>query len=89
MLLCLSELGVIKGTTSIQAKDEAQRNLSKKIPGAMSDFDELIAHAVTVQPNSSELNAWERFASERCANSGRSSGSRSTLACDLQFEGFL
>ncbi len=44
LLLCLSELGVIKGTTSIQAKDEAQRNLSKKIPGETRDIIQRFAN---------------------------------------------
>lgn len=48
LLLTLSELGIIQGMTSAHVQEEARRNLAKKIPGALPEFEEIIQRAVTI-----------------------------------------
>ncbi|MCF8568475.1 PIN domain-containing protein [Alicyclobacillus tolerans] len=48
LLLTLSELGIIQGITSDHVQEEARRNLAKKIPDALPEFEEIIRRAVTI-----------------------------------------
>lgn len=60
LLLHLSDLGLIHGLTSKQARDEAQRNLARKIPAALPEFEALIQQAVEVvaDPPEEELDSF-------------------------------
>jgi hypothetical protein len=52
LLLKLSELSLLDGVTSEQAVTEAKRNLQGKLPESVPDFEELVAAAVQVSPDS-------------------------------------
>ncbi len=62
LLLSLSELGIIQGISSVHALQEAHRNLTRKIPDALPEFDELIRQAVVVHPNPEDLYPYQDFA---------------------------
>lgn len=53
LLLHLSDLGMIRGLTSQQTYEEAQRNLIRKIPTALAEFDALLQQAIEVVGNPS------------------------------------
>lgn len=53
LLLHLSDLGLIRGLTSEQAHEEARRNLARKVPEALPEFDALIRQALEIIPNPS------------------------------------
>ncbi len=59
ILLRLSELGLIDGVSSEQVRREAERNLAKKVPGALPAF-RLLANAAcrwVADPTPEELDA--------------------------------
>lgn len=60
LLLHLSDLGLIHGLTSEQGREEARRNLARKIPAALPAFDALIRQALDIVANPSS-EAWAPF----------------------------
>ena len=62
LLLTLSELTIIEGVTSVQAAEEARRNLAKKVPDALAEFEEILDRAVAIQPNATKLDEFASFA---------------------------
>ncbi|KPV45429.1 PIN domain-containing protein [Alicyclobacillus ferrooxydans] len=62
LLLTLSELGIIQGMTSAHVQEEARRNLAKKIPDALPEFEEIVQRAVTVDFSPTDTNPFQNFA---------------------------
>ena len=56
LLLKLSEIGIIQGITSVHVQEEACRNLAKKIPDALPEFEELVRRAITIDTSSKDLS---------------------------------
>lgn len=56
LLLHLSDLGLIHGVTSVQAREEARRNLARKIPTALPEFESLVGQAVEVVADPSQVD---------------------------------
>ncbi len=53
LLLQLCDLGLLGGVTSDQAREEARRNLIKKVPGALAEFETIIEQALETLPDPS------------------------------------
>lgn len=62
LLLTLSELGIIQGMTSAHVQEEARRNLAKKIPDALPEFEEIIRRAVTIDSSPVDTTPFQNFA---------------------------
>lgn len=62
LLLALSELGIIEGITSEHVQEEARRNLSKKIPDALPEFEEIIRRGVMVDSSPTDMTSFQGFA---------------------------
>ena len=58
LILRLSELTLIEGLISVQIKTEAERNLRYKLPTALSRFQVLVQHALTLvdDPSAQAVN---------------------------------
>lgn len=64
LLLHLSDLGLIRGLTSEQGREEARRNLGRKVPAALPEFDALIRQALEIvpDPNRDEMEPFQGMA---------------------------
>jgi hypothetical protein len=67
ILVQLSALTLVDGVTTPYARDQAERNIKKKLPGALRDFHELLENAVRVVSDVSqkELSDFAGYAEEQ------------------------
>ncbi len=62
ILLQLSEFGLLNGVTCQQVLDECQRNILKKIPNAIDNFNLIVSNSLSVIENSNYVNKYSEMA---------------------------